>query len=236
MRLICLAFALSTTAFTAQADPSIQRFSLYVSGIKAGSVQTVISTSGTAFSVSGQLSPTRFLRSIRNVGYTGQSAGTVKDGVFSPKRYSGQTQTGSRNSQVQMRFQNGRPSVDSYTPVRETRPYDITPSKQTGTIDPLTAAAQVFQDQTASTLCNTTLHMFDGRRRSKLTLSAPKREGPTATCQGTYTRVAGFSPNDMKERVNFPFSLVYTRTDADTYRLTSFSTKTTFGSLRAKRK
>ena len=100
----------------------------------------------------------------------------------------------------------------------------------------MTAAAIVFSDQTPETLCNQIIDMFDGRRRSKLTLAPATLMGNSATCKGTYTRVAGFSPDDMQEGVNFPFSLLYTRGDADTFRLMSFTTKTTFGSLRAKRK
>lgn len=222
-------------ALPAHAQQDVHRFSLYVSGLKAGTLQTVVTRNGTAFSVSGTLSPTRFMRSIRDVGYAGQSAGTVKGTKFTPRRYSGQTKTGSRTSQVQMRFDGGIPSVDRYLPERERRAYDIDPAKQRGTIDPLTAAATLFQDQPATALCSQTLQMFDGRRRSQLTVAAPTIQGESATCGGTYTRLAGFSPKDMQERVNFPFTLMYTRIDADTYRLMAFTTKTTFGSARAKR-
>lgn len=235
MRAAFVALFILALPANAQTSTEVQRFSVYVSGLKAGTLQTVITKNGKAFSVSGTLSPTRFKRSIRDVGYAGQSSGTFGK-TFTPRRYSGHTKTGDRTSKVQMRFNGGVPSVDSYQPEREPRDYDIDPAKQRGVIAPLTAAATVFRDQPSATLCNRTIPMFDGRRRSELTLAPPTSEGDSATCTGTYTRIAGFSPQDMQERVNFPFTLMYTRINADTYRLTSFTTKTTFGSLRAKRK
>ncbi len=231
-----LVVTLLSFALPAKADQEIHRFSVYVSGLKAGTLQTVLTRNGKAFSVSGTLSPTRFMRTIRDVGFTGQSAGTFQDTAFTPRRYSGHTKTGSRDSQVKMRWLNGTPSVDSYTPEREARDYDINPAEQRGTLDPLTAATVLFVDQLAATLCNKTIPLFDGRRRGKLSLAPPTIDGESAICAGTYTRIAGFSPEDMQERVNFPFTLMYTRINEDTYRLMAFTTKTTFGSARAKRK
>jgi hypothetical protein len=176
------------------------------------------------------------MRTIRNVNYSGQSAGTHRDDAYTPRRYSGQTNTGTRESQVKLRFDNGIPTVNSYLPDREKRDYDIEPSEQRGAIDPLTATAVVLMDQPSAQMCNRSIPMFDGRRRSKLTIAPPVIDGDSATCAGTYTRLAGFSPEDLQERVNFPFTLMYTRIDADTFRLTSFTTKTTFGSARGKRK
>ena len=236
MRHVLPALFAITLALPVHAEQTVHQFSLYVSGIKAGNIRTDIRLNGSAFSVSGVLNPSSLLRTIRDVGYAGQSAGTHRNGTYSPRRYSAQTKTGSRNSQVKMRITDGIPSVDAYLPEREKRPHDITPADQKGVIDPLTAAATVFSDKTSKTLCNQMIDMFDGRRLSKLTLAPATIMGNSATCKGTYSRVAGFSPDDMQERVNFPFSLLYTRTDADTFRLMSFTTQTTFGSLRAKRK
>jgi hypothetical protein len=236
MRRTLAIFMMLSLATPTLAQQTNHRFSLYVSGIKAGTINTITTKNGHAFSVSGTLTPTRLMRSIRKIGYNGQSAGVLNNRTYRKNRYSGQTQTGSRTSQVQMRFDNGTPSVDAYLPERENRAYDIDPTAQHGTIDPLTAAAVIFDDQPTANLCNRTIPMFDGRRRSKLSLGKPQISGEGATCNGAYTRIAGFSPQDMQERVNFPVTLVYTRIDAEIYRLMSFTTKTTFGSARAKRK
>ena len=211
-------------------------FKLYIRGIAAGYISITAAKNTTNYALSGSVQPTAFLRALRDVGYQGTAKGTYKATAYRPSAYSGNTKTGSRNSVVKMRFRGGRPIVDSYLPARAKRPYDLNPSAQTGTLDLLTSAYSVFADSPAGKLCNRVIPMFDGRRRTKLTLSQPKVSSDGATCRGTYSRVAGFSPQDMKEQVNFPFTLVYDRLDDGSYRLMSFRTESTFGSAKAVRR
>ena len=135
-----------------------------------------------------------------------------------------------------MHWNGKKPVVDKYQPAREKRSYDIVPAKQTGTMDLLTAAYSTFKTTSADSLCNTVHDMFDGRRRSKLILAKPKISGKTATCAGTYKRVAGFSPSQMQKKVNFPFSLRYEQMDDGNYRFMEFTANATFGKIRATRK
>lgn len=205
-------------------------FNLYILGFRAGTISTAIIKKGNSYSLAGVVQPTAFLRRLRDVGYKGTVQGTFGDGhQYRPIRYHGNMRTGSRTSTVKMRWSRGVPRVESYEPSRAPRPYDIDPSAQRGTIDLLSALHSVFEDSTKKNLCNRTIPMFDGRRRTKLILSEPEFSGKKGICKGSYTRVAGFSPEDMKERVNFPFTLLYDRLDDGTYRLKSLSTKTTFG-------
>ncbi|MCP5072812.1 MAG: DUF3108 domain-containing protein [Rhodobacteraceae bacterium] len=211
-------------------------FDLFVRGFKAGSISASTNMNDTHYATSGSVQPTPFLRKLRDIGYQGSVWGTYAGFNFKPAKYSGNTKTGSRHSRVAMRFSHGRPIVDSYRPERDPRDYDIDPSAQHGTVDPLTAAYSIFADSPVSKLCNRSIQMFDGRRRSRLTVASP-RPGPDGlTCKGTYTRVAGFSPSAMQKRVNFPFTLVYDQQDDGTYQLMSFSTTTTFGAAKAERR
>ena len=218
----------------AQAQSHI--FKLYIKGIKAGTISTTAKKNATGYSLSGAIKPSIFLRLLRDVGYVGKASGNYSGASYSPGKYTGHTKTGSRTSTVKMRFTKGKPIVDAYLPSRAKRGYDINPAAQKGTLDLLTAAHSVFEDSAAKDLCNRIIAMFDGRRRSKLTLSKPKKSGSRATCSGKYTRIAGFSPHDMQKRVNFPFSLVYEQQNDGNYRLMSFHTQTTFGNAKAVRK
>jgi hypothetical protein len=156
--------------------------------------------------------------------------------VFYSKKYLGNARTGSRNSKVKMHWSSKRPVVDTYTPTREKRNYDITPSKQGGTMDLLTAAYVTFKTVAAKDLCNVTHKMFDGRRRSQLSLGKPKVSGKIATCSGNYKRIAGFSPHQLKKGVNFPFTMYYEQQDDGNYRFKVFTSAATFGKIRAVRK
>lgn len=209
---------------------------LYAYGIKAGTISVNGAQTTTAYSVKGLLSPSRLLRKFKDVGYTGSAVGKISKGKYYTRTYSGHARTGSRNSVVKMRWKSGRPIVDQYSPERARRDYDITPSKQVGTKDLLTAAYITFKTVSIKNLCNITHKMFDGRRRSQITLGKPKISGKIASCSGSYKRVAGFPPHKMEKEVNFPFTMYYEQQDDGTYRFQEFTSAATFGKIRAIRK
>lgn len=62
MRYIAVAFAVLAGPLCPQTEQEAHRFSLYVSGLKAGTLQTVVTRNGKAFSVSATLSSTHFMR------------------------------------------------------------------------------------------------------------------------------------------------------------------------------
>lgn len=231
------AMMLATSMAPAQpAQSQSHVFNLYIKGFKAGTIATAAKKTKTAYALSGKVAPTAFLRLLRDIGYTGSASGSFSGVKYRPRKYAAHIKTGSDTSTVKMRYIKGKPVVDAYAPGRAPRDYDIKPSAQRGTVDLLTALHMVFENTSAGALCNRIIPMFDGRRRSKLTLSKPKKSGKGATCSGKYTRVAGFSPHDMQKKVNFPFTLVYDRLDDGNYRLMSFHTETTFGRAKAVRK
>jgi len=208
----------------------------YALGFRAGTITVNGNETTNRYAVKGAVTPTRLLKRIKDVGYTGSAKGTLKAGIMATTQYDGNARTGSRNSVVKMHWSGRKPVVDTYTPRRETRTYDITPAKQAGTIDLLTAAYGVFKSAPLDGLCATKYDMFDGRRRSHLTLGKPSVSGKIATCQGTYKRVAGFSPHNMQKKVTFPFTMHYEVQDDGTYRFRGFSADATFGKISARRR
>ncbi len=230
---LCLVTAI-TLPVSAQAENITLK--LYAYGLKAGTISINGAENTAAYSVKGLLSPSRLLKTFKDVGYTGSAAGTIRKGAYFTRRYSGHARTGSRNSIVKMHWKGASPIVDRYSPERERRDYDITPSKQTGTKDLLTAAYITFKTVTRDDLCNITHDMFDGRRRSQISLNAPKISGDIAICTGSYKRIAGFSAHQMQKGVNFPFTMRYERQNDGTYRFQEFTSEATFGKIRAIRK
>lgn len=209
---------------------------LYALGIKAGTITINATDNGKSYSVKGAVVPTALLKKIKDVGYSGVASGHVKGTQYFSKRYSGNTKTGSRHSKVKMHWNGTTPVVDSYQPNREKRAYDISPSAQKGTIDLLTSAYLTFKTAQPDTLCNATHKMFDGRRRSQISLGTPKISSNVATCKGSYKRLAGFSPDDMKEKTTFPFTIHYEKQSDGSYRFKEFNAQATFGKIRAIRK
>jgi hypothetical protein len=209
---------------------------LYAYGIRAGTISVNGAQSDTAYSVNGLITPSFLLKTFKDVGYSGKATGRISKAAFQSRTYAGNARTGSRNSIVKMHWKGNRPVVDRYSPERERRDYDISPSKQSGTKDLLTAAYLTFKAADAEHLCNATHKMFDGRRRTLITLGTPKITGKTATCTGSYKRVAGFSAHQMTKGVNFPFTMYYEQQDDGTYRFKEFTSAATFGKIRAVRR
>ncbi|WP_069300328.1 DUF3108 domain-containing protein [Neptunicoccus sediminis] len=240
MRLLLSTLALLNSTGLAYGGDIDQTFGFYVAGLKAGTIRITGNEPAQGqdgpYALHGTLTPTSIMRRFHDVGFDGRVDGAVSAGVYVPQNYSGQSRSESTQTDVQLTFQDNHPQVLRYAPERAARPYDIDPAKQSGTIDPLTAAHMLLRDQRGADLCDRTLDLFDGRRLSRLQVDPPAHNGAEAICAGQYTRVAGFSPEDMQEQVNFPFTLVYTKDNADLYTLSFFKTDTTFGPAEAARK
>ncbi len=209
---------------------------LYAYGIKAGTITVNGAETTTAYSVNGLIAPSLLLKTFKDVGYSGKASGQIRHDSFRTKTYAGNARTGSRKSIVKMHWKGNRPVVDRYSPEREKRAYDIPPSKQVDTKDLLTAAYLTFKTVDADHLCNVTHKMFDGRRRTEISLDTPNISTKSATCTGTYKRLAGFSPHQMQKGLNFPFTMYYEQQDDGTYRFKEFTSAATIGKIKAVRK
>ena len=73
-------------------------------------------------------------------------------------------------------WEDGTPVSVSVEPPRESAP---DPAAQAGTLDPVSAGFAVLRDRAGRELCDTTVEVFDGSRRSRL--AARRRRSPTAT-------------------------------------------------------
>lgn len=232
-KLAGLATLCTLAAPTAQAET--HAFNLYIAGIKAGTIKTTTSWSGSNYTTKGAVRSTGIVAKIAKVQYDGTARGSITGNKATPKSYDGHFQTKSRNSIVKMSFSGGVPKVLRYSPEREARPEDVNPASQKGAMDLLTSAYVVFRDVPADQLCRQNFKMFDGRRATRLQISSPSGPGDKVTCKGAYSRVAGFSANALKKGSTFPFTLYYEKQSNGKYRLQSFTSKSTVGTAKVVR-
>lgn len=240
LKSLCLTTSLLLTTFGAPLGAQAQaettrdqaRFDLVMLGLTAGSVTFSAEQTDSAYAVTGRLETAGAVAFLKKVSYDARSAGTVTGGTYVPSRYSEKADTGERQSEAVMEYVDGVPQVKSYNPPRKARKSDINPATQGGTVDPLTALYATLRDVAPGEECKISVPMFDGRRASRLSLSAPVRQGDSVTCQGEYRRVAGFSKSDMKKKTSFPFSLTYTPTADGKMRVTEIEMDTLYGQAR----
>lgn len=233
---LCLAIALSCSAASANAQDESGRFKLYVGGIPAGELVFNAKNNGTSYQVAGAVGSTGLIGSLVKVSYKAQSSGAVQSGHLVPQSYSEKADTGRRQQSSEMTYKGGVPVSTQVEPPRKPRDYDVDPSSQKGTFDPLTMIYTTLRDIDQADACKLNQRMFDGRRLSEVVLNAPKIDGDTITCGGVYRRLAGFSAKDMKERTEFPFSFRYKSAGNGRFRVDRISSASLFGKVVIKRK
>lgn len=233
MRRSCLS-VLIAAAVTVSASVSAVRaeevsFDLVLMGLTAGRLTYEGSVSGGSYAVSGRLQTTGLAALLKQVRYDATARGRVANGVFAPESYTEEANTGKRRSHSVMGYKRGVPQVTQYQPARKPRSYDIDPASQGGSVDPLTALFATLADVAPGQECRVRLRLFDGRRASLLTTGGRAQAGDRVTCTGEYRRVAGFSPDEMAEKVSFPFTLTYAPQANGTMRVTEVAMQTIYG-------
>lgn len=231
-----LAMLLATSGVIAQAEQENGLFKLYVSGIPAGQLTIAAKNNGNTYQIVGNVRSTGLIGSIVKASYQAQARGTVTNGNLSPKSYNEQANTGRRSQSSQLNYKNGVPQVLKVEPPRSKRNYDVNPSGQKGTLDPLSMIYSALRDVPESDTCTLNQKMFDGRRLSEIVLGTPTKEDGQITCGGVYRRLGGFSPKDMKERSEFRFTIAYKPKSDGRYRVDRISSQSLFGKVVIKRK
>lgn len=211
-------------------------FDLTLRGLPAGSLSVSGTVTGARYAAAGVLQSGGFLALVKKIRYDARAKGVVRDGVFTPTRYEEDADTGKRQSQSVMRYENGVPQVKVHKPPKPPRPEDIDPATQGGTVDPLTALYAALRDVPEAEACKLKLFLFDGRRRSQVMLTDPRPVEGGLACTGEYRRLEGFSEKELAEKVRFPFTLHYAPLGNGHLRVVEISMDTLYGKGRLKRR
>jgi len=75
--------------------------------------------------------------------------------------------------------------------------------------------------------------VFEGTRTSRIAMQRSQGDGGTVICNGVYTRLGGFTPEQMAERQNFPFQLVFHPTASGLFEVREFRATTFWGVAKA---
>jgi hypothetical protein len=222
------AFSLWTGA--THAVPESHAFDVSVFGFKAGVMSVALEQTGSGYIARGRLTNKGLLAKLAKLEFDGTVSGTVKGNTLVPREYSATIAKKNVTNQVRISYTNKVPKVLEYSPTRAPRETDVDAAKQKGAVDLISATYMIVSDTKIDDLCNKTVQMFDGRRRSKIEMAAPKLDNGGATCAGAYTRIGGFSKRDLEKGSRFPFKAYYEMQDDGTYRLMRVSTKSIVGS------
>lgn len=221
--------ALGPAAAPAADQTDLIVFDVVLKGIRAGRLTLAGTVEGSNYRALGTVQSAGLVRLVRKVKYVAEATGTVKNGRYVPARYSEVADTGKRVSESVMEYRAGVPQVKVYNPPREPQQTDVKPETQGGTLDPLTALFATLRDVPAAEACTVEVQMFDGKRRSQISLTEPVAEGENVVCAGEYRRIAGFTEHEMADKVAFAFRLTYVPVGDGMLRVNLIETDTTFG-------
>lgn len=212
------------------------QFDVVFRGIVAGRATWRAKEAPGAYAVSALLQSTGLLRLVADVRYVAEVTGARRGEKFLPLRYREEANTGQRQQAAVMRFRGGVPVVEKVEPPQPPGPNDLDPAKERGVVDPLTALYTLLRDVPTDRACTARATVFDGRRRSQVTLASPRPNGDRIVCAGEYRRLAGFTEFEMRERERFPFQLAYAPDGNGGLRVVEVTIDTVYGQARLVRR
>ncbi|MFA3916435.1 DUF3108 domain-containing protein [Ruegeria hyattellae] len=196
-------------------------------GAKVGDLALSGVVKGSRYSVASRFETTGLVNALSGVWFQLKSNGRVQGDTFQPRNYIEEMDTGRRQSKERLTYSGGIARRDGPGSGRNSK-HAVTDAEQKGALDPLSALFVVMRDQPAQGLCNLTQRIFDGKRLTELAMTRRTEAGPLITCHGIFRRVGGYSPEDLKRKRNFEFTVTYAPA-GELMRLVEVRSDTLFG-------
>ncbi|MEX0283751.1 MAG: DUF3108 domain-containing protein [Paracoccaceae bacterium] len=219
---------------TTQAQETNGQYSVHALGVKVGDMALVGSVTPNKYAVSSQFVTSGLVATVAGVRFLLSSSGARKGAVFSPRRYEEDMDTGRRQSRVKLRWSGGVAKA-SGSEIGDPGPYAVTAAQQRGAVDPLTAMFMAIRDQSPAEVCKLQQKIYDGERLTQITLTNRRDQGGRVICSGTFRRVAGYSPEDLRERGQFGLTVTY-EPAGELLRAIRVEADTIYGKARIQRK
>lgn len=217
--------ALGSASSAARAAES-GAFAFTIAGIRAGTLTMSFDEQGTDYTAKARIDTAGIVGMFADFFFDGSATGAIAGGgKVVPETYASTSKSPRALRHSKILWKGGVPVSVSVNPPRSTAP---DPAAQGGTLDPVSAGLKLFRTGPADLLCNTTVDVFDGSRRSRLKLDTPKVVDKSLVCEGTFARIEG-EAHSMAERREFPFKLVFSPASGDLYQLERIEAPTNFG-------
>lgn len=200
-------------------------FSFSVAGIKVGQMTMVSEQEGGRYTATSRID-TAGLAGMFDFFFDGSASGIVEGGRVVPSKYVATSKSTRALRKTDIGWRGGVPVSVSVVPPRESAPE---PAKQGGTLDPVSAGFRLFRTAGADAICDARVDVFDGSRRSRLSIAKPKPGADgLLVCDGTFARIEG-EAHSMADLREFPFALVFGPAGDGLYQLERIEAPTNFG-------
>ena len=221
---------LFTLPLGALAQERVQTYEVRGLGVKLGTFQLGSAQEGTAYTVASQFQTSGMMQVFARIRMDMRAFGTLNGPTPTPAQYVENIDTGRRQSDVTLTWSGGLPQVTDGQLNPEGTPAD--PTAQGDALDPASMLFRVATPRPGDALCDLNQPVFDGARRTRVTLAAAQASGDAVTCRGKFTREAGYSAEQLDRAKSFDLDLSYTPGPEGLYLLTEAKIDTILGPLR----
>lgn len=186
----------SLWAAGAAAQETRTRFEVEFAGIAAGVIEMQVARDGPRYAATARGRPADWLDGLYSARLTAEGTGAAAPAP-APERFATDLRFGDDAQRVEVLWEGGAPGRVAAEPAFRPKPWQIEPAAQTGTADPLSVAVRLLEGRPPEALCNEAAEVFDGRRRSRVSLGPPAPWKGGWRCLGDWRRVAGYAPEAL---------------------------------------
>lgn len=208
-------------------------FTVTFRGLSVAEISGTARETEDAYAAAVQIRATGLVSTFARVRFDMAVEGFRDGDRLSPYRYRDNVDTGQRRGAVDLLWSAGSgPVLLSPPPEVEPGVIAVQPDAANGVQDRLTLLWRLARPQPDTALCNWQATMFDGARLASFTIAAPRIDGASATCDGVYSRLAGYPEAELSNAARFPFDVTYRRTATGLWELTGASGASIYGPVR----
>ena len=210
-RLVALTGALFMSQASQAAAPGLPGLStiydFYLGGVRAGELTIDAEYAEGRYSAQSVLRTAGIVGFVYKASFEAETEGQFTEDGHTPQRFAADSRMKDKHQSVSMTYAGNAPAGVSAEPAFIPKPWEIDPTAQEGTLDPISAALSALAPTPMAELCNRSVEVFDGRRRYAIDLGEPVADGARIKCAAKYRRIAGFKPKMMQKRPEFPFNV-----------------------------
>lgn len=206
--------------------PEGSTFDLAVSGVHVGTVTLQSEEADGRYVAASRIKPSALVGAMTGYAFDGEASGVIgADGRVAPVRFTAESSSPRAKRRTEIEWEGATPVRVSVEPPRKNAP---DPARVVGALDPVSAGFALLRDAAPEAICDTSVDVFDGSRRSRLSLAEPVAVEGGFTCAGVYARLEG-EAHTMSADGSYPFTLVFTPNGGGLVRLERIETRTRFG-------
>lgn len=184
-------------------------YDLYLGGIRAGELTVDAEVRGERYRAQSVMRTAGVVGFFYKASFEAEAEGALSPDGPRPLRFAAASRMKKKSQFVEMFYGPDAPREIRAEPAFVDKPWQVDPTKQSGAFDPITAALWALAPRPSGRICNTSVDVFDGRRRYAVDLGKPVIDGKRIRCPAVYRRIAGFKPKMMRKRPKFPFDIWY---------------------------